>query len=244
VNDFVGIEFEDVTQVRRGQTQPILRNLNARFDARRSTAILGFESRPLRLMIDLITGGARLTSGRVRRNCSVSPPIAYAQGLGRYLTGRQNAAFLARIYGADMTATVEFVHRFSELGDVFDERMSSYAPEQRTRLFVALSYAIPFDMYLSAGTLIAGTGDFRKKCAAFVQELRSRSGILIATTSPQMVRTFCDTAFVLRDQTLIPFESIPDAIRYYKSADRKPIIEVEEIDDDEDEEPEEDYSII
>jgi len=212
-----GVFFEGVTRRANRSARPVLRDLNLDFEVGRSIAILSKQSVALRAMINLISGATRPTLGRVTRTCSVSFPVAYAQGLSRHVSGLQNTTFLARIYGADIAATVDFVRDFSGLGDVLNNQMASYTPEQRTQFLLALSYAVPFDLYISSGTLIGGPPEFRERCKRHVQTLRTRAGLIVTTKTPQIAKLFCDRAIVLHDGLATDFDDIPAALGFFAS---------------------------
>jgi capsular polysaccharide transport system ATP-binding protein len=217
-----GVFFEGVTRRAKRGARPVLRDLNLAFEVGQSTAILSKQSIASRAVINLISGATRPTLGRVTRTCSVSFPVAYAQGLSRHVSGLQNTTFLARIYGADIAATVDFVQEFSGLGDVLNNQMASYTPEQRTQFLLSLSYAMPFDMYVSSGTLIGGPPEFREKCKRHVQALRSRAGLIVTTKTPQIAKLFCDRAIVLHDGGATDFADVSAALSFFAAIKEAP----------------------
>jgi len=217
-----GVFFESVTRRAKLGARPVVRDLSLDFEVGQSTAILSKQSVASRAMINLISGATRPTQGRVTRTCSVSFPVAYAQGLSRHVSGLQNTTFLARIYGADIAATVDFVQAFSGLGDVLNRQMASYTPEQRTQFLLALSYAVPFDIYISGGTLIGGPPEFREKCKRHVQALRNRAGLIVTTKTPQIAKLFCDRAIVLHDGGATDFDNVSAALGFFASIKEAP----------------------
>jgi capsular polysaccharide transport system ATP-binding protein len=213
-----GVRFDRVSRIDGRKTQAprlVLDDVDAYFPADRSTGILSTQPASLTSVIRLITGTVLPQDGAIRRSCSLSFPVAYSQALSRNLTGFQNVRFLARIYGADVGRTEEFVAGFSGLGRILHERASTYKGDNWARFLMAISYAFPFDMYIADGKLVAGSPSFREKCKAHVGKLRESAGMIIATMQPTIVRQFCDRAYVLDGAKLIPFEKIGDAIRYF-----------------------------
>jgi capsular polysaccharide transport system ATP-binding protein len=234
------IAFEGVAYKKYGAAEPQLRDLNVLFPADRWTAVLAMQSVPMRSLVNLITGAVRPTEGRIRRDCRVSFPIGYAQGLARHMSGEANTEFLARIYGADIDKTIDFVRDFSELGAAFGERVTSYSAEQRSQFFIAISYAIPFDLYVSSGALIAGASHFRQKCIAYVRDLRTRAGMVITTKSPVVARMYCDAVCVIQNDTIVAFDDMRTGLRYFGAMlKRAQTIEAADLqeDDDDDVEP-------
>jgi capsular polysaccharide transport system ATP-binding protein len=213
-----GVRFEHVSRIDRRKSdnpQLILDDVSGYFPADRSTGILCIEAASLTTLVRLITGAIFPTRGIVSRDCRVSFPLAYSSAFSRNLSGLQNLRFLARIYGADVNQVTEFVARFSGLDDKLKDRASTYKGDNWARFLMAASYALPFEMYVADGKLVAGPPAFREKCKAYIQHLRQSSGMIIATMQPTIIRQFCDRVYVLDGGKLIPFEKIGDGIRYF-----------------------------
>jgi capsular polysaccharide transport system ATP-binding protein len=64
------------------------------------------------------------------------------------LSGRENVAFIARIYGAALKQTIGYVADFAELGAYFDMPVNTYSAGMRARLAFGACLAIDFDTYL------------------------------------------------------------------------------------------------
>jgi capsular polysaccharide transport system ATP-binding protein len=213
-----GVTFEHVSRIDGRKTDNpriILNDVSVDFPADRSTGILCTQAASLTTVVRLVTGATMPTHGTVSRDCRVSFPLAYGGALSRNLTGLQNLQFLARIYGADVEEVTDFVAEFSGMRSHLKERASTYKGDNWARFLMAISYALPFDIYVSDGRLVAGSPSFREKCKAYVQNLRKSSGMIIATMQPTVVRQYCDRVYVLDGHKLIPFEKIGDGIRYF-----------------------------
>ena len=108
------------------------------------------------------------TFGRLRRR------LGFGGSFAPDLTGAQNVRFVARIYGVDTDALVDYVQGFAELGDFLDMPVRAYSSGMRARLAFGACLALDFDVYLIDEVTEIGDERFRRKCAAAFRE-RMRS---------------------------------------------------------------------
>jgi capsular polysaccharide transport system ATP-binding protein len=215
-----GIVFDRVSRIngrRSTHPHPVLTNVSIGFPRNRSIGILGHRGSGKSTLVKLLTGAVAPTQGTIRRHCSVSFPIGYTGGMSRHMSGLENVTFLARLYGADIDEVATFVRDFSGLGKALHQPLSSYSGEKRGRFILSVSYALPFDIYVTDGTIIGGPPDFREKCKAYVQDLRARAGLIVVTGNTSIVRQFCDAVGVLHDQRIQFFDKAGDGLRYFLS---------------------------
>jgi capsular polysaccharide transport system ATP-binding protein len=239
-----GVTFERVTRVngrRSRHRQCVLDNVSIAFPRNKSIGILGHRGSGKSTLVKLITGALAPTSGAITRRCRVSFPVGYAGGMGRYMSGMENAKFLARLYGADIGEVQEFVAAFSGLGQALHEPLSTYSGEKRGRFLFSISYALPFDIYVGDGALAGGPPGFREQCLAYVQELRLKAGLIVVTGNTNVIRQHCDAVGVLYDRQIHYFETIREGLRFFLSLRAKaPAGEADKPDLDEPEPEEED----
>jgi capsular polysaccharide transport system ATP-binding protein len=134
------------------------------------------------------------------------------------LSGRENAAFLARIYGARMRNVIDYVAAFAELAEYFDMPVNTYSAGMRGRLAFAACLAIDFDVYLIDEVTEIGDQRFRRKCAEAFRERMARSDIILVTHNPQTLRQYCDRGAVLADGALSLYDDIGAALsRYHRT---------------------------
>jgi capsular polysaccharide transport system ATP-binding protein len=163
----------------------------------------------------LIAGVEEADSGRIIRAASVSWPLGFSGGLHGSLTGIQNSAFIARIYGASVDRVVEFVSDFSELGSYLHMPVETYSSGMRARLAFGISLSIDFDCYLIDEGLSVGDQWFRDKAQAMFDRRRRDSGMLFVSHNPKTVESYCDMGMVLVEGRLVPFTTLAEAADFY-----------------------------
>jgi capsular polysaccharide transport system ATP-binding protein len=168
-------------------------------------------------LLRIIGGIDHPNKGIVERRCRLSWPMGQG-GLEPTLTGRQNAKFVCRVHGHQDTLAerLAFVKDFSELGDAFDEPVSTYSAGMRSRLQFALSLAFDFDVYISDEVTAAGDAAFRKKAAAAFKNMANRAGLIMVAHDEGTLKQFCQAGILLHSGTATWFDDIGEALKAYK----------------------------
>ena len=193
----------------------VLKGLNFQINPGEHVGFLGRNGAGKTTLIKLIGGVEMPTSGKVRRQMSVSWPLGFGGGFQGSLTGYDNARFIARIYGHEYSEIREFVEEFTELGVQLKMPVKTYSSGMRARLAFALSLAIEFDCYLIDEIIMVGDQNFHKKCHYELFEKRGDRALVLASHSPQLIREFCDRALVLNQGNGTTYSDLDEALEVY-----------------------------
>jgi capsular polysaccharide transport system ATP-binding protein len=193
----------------------VLDNVSATFPAGCNIGIVGVSGAGKSTLIRLLAGSEQPDRGRIRRDGRVSFPLGYGGTFHGSLSGRENVAFLARIYGADLRQAIGSVADFAELGAYFDMPVNTYSAGMRARLAFGASLAIDFDIYLIDEVTEIGDDRFRRKCAAAFRERVLRSDIILVTHNTRTLRQYCDRGAILSDGELRLYDDITGALDVY-----------------------------
>jgi len=196
-------------------TKIILDHVSMIFDPAYAYGLLGVNGAGKSTTLRVIAGIELPNSGKVRRNVRVSWPLGFAGGFHPQMTGRENVHFVARVYGADVRKTSEFVEDFSELGDYLDAPVKTYSSGMAARLGFAMSMAVDFDVYLIDEVTAVGDARFQARCQDAFARRRKNSGLIMVSHSMQTISDYCDRAGVLVEGHLFMFDNVGKAIEMY-----------------------------
>jgi capsular polysaccharide transport system ATP-binding protein len=195
-----------------GEETVVADRINAVFPSRTAVALLGRNGAGKSTLLQIIAGTMNPTSGRVVATGSVSWPVGFAGSFHPDLTGLQNVRFIARVYGVDSDALVDFVADFAELGRHFRQPFRSYSSGMRSRLTFGLSMGIAFDTYLVDEVTSVGDAAFREKSDRVFMDRMRNAGAIVVSHSMRQIRRLCSAAAVLEAGQLTWYDDIEDAI--------------------------------
>lgn len=193
----------------------VLNDINFSLNKGEKIGILGRNGAGKSTLIRLMSSVEAPTSGIIRREMSISWPLAFSAAFQGSLTGMDNLGFICRIYNADINYVTEFTESFSELGNYLYEPVKNYSSGMKARLAFALSLSVEFDCYLIDEVIAVGDSRFSDKCRYELFEKRKDRSIILVSHSPTAIRQYCDNAKVLDKGKLLDFSSIDEAYQYY-----------------------------
>ena len=213
------ITLDRVSKVYRTRSgrRTVLDNVSVTFDSGQNFGVLGVNGAGKSTLIRLIAGSEIPDFGVVRRYARVSFPLGFGGTFHGALSGRENVAFVARIYGAGTRGVLHYVEEFSELGEYLHMPVNTYSAGMRARLAFATCLALDFDLYLIDEVTEVGDQRFRQKCAAAFRERMQRSDIILVTHNIHTLRQYCDRGAILANGELTLFDDIDAALgRYHR----------------------------
>jgi len=110
-----------------------------------------------------------------------------------------------------------FVEEFTELGNQLRMPVRTYSSGMRARLAFALSLAIDFDCYLIDEIILVGDQNFQRKCHYELFEKRRNNTMILASHSTDVVRAYCNKAFLINSGRLDIHNDVNHAVGIYES---------------------------
>lgn len=195
----------------------VFTGINLQVKPGEKVGILGRNGAGKSTLIRLISGAERPSSGTVRREMSVSWPLAFGGAFQGSLTGLDNLRFICRIYGTTSDDKIPFVQEFSELGKYLREPVKTYSSGMRARLAFAISMVIEFDCFLIDEVIAVGDARFHAKCQHELFEKRHDRAMIMVSHEAHNIREHCTRACVINSGTLHEFSDIDAAYDSYNS---------------------------
>ncbi|MFM0152455.1 ABC transporter ATP-binding protein [Paraburkholderia sediminicola] len=215
------IALENVTKIYHTRQGPrtVLNGVNLDIARGEKVGILGRNGAGKSTLIRIMSGAERPTRGSIKRDISISWPLAFGGGFQGSLSGFDNVRFICRVYGAPIEPAIEFVKEFSELGTYLREPVKKYSSGMRARLAFAISMAVEFDCFLIDEIVAVGDGRFHEKCHTELFEKRADRAMIIVSHNPDYVRQHCQVAAVLNNGILHKFSEIDEAFHFYETSE-------------------------
>lgn len=212
------IYLEHITKryATRHGTVTVLDDVNLSIRPGEKIGILGRNGAGKSTIIRLISGAERASEGQIRREMSVSWPLAFGGAFQGTLTGLDNLRFICRVYGKSTEDKIAYVQDFSELGRYLREPVKTYSSGMRARLAFAISMVVEFDCFLIDEIVAVGDSRFQEKCRVELFEKRKERAMIIVSHDPGYVREHCDRAAVLIKGKLTAFDNVDDAFTFYQ----------------------------
>jgi capsular polysaccharide transport system ATP-binding protein len=214
----ISIENVSKTYHTRFGPRTILDEISFKLARGRNLGILGRNGAGKSTLIRLIAGAEKPTSGMIRRDMSVSWPLAFGGAFQTHLTGLDNLKFVCRVYGVDYKPLVPFVEDFTELGIYLREPVLHYSAGMMTRLAFALSMAVEFDCFLIDEAMVVGDRRFHDRCHVELFQKRKDRAFILVTHDANSIKLYCENACVLQNGKLLSFPTVDEAFEFYEAS--------------------------
>jgi capsular polysaccharide transport system ATP-binding protein len=199
----------------------VLENVSVTLPSDRRVVLLGRHGSGKSTVIRLIAGLMIPEKGQISRFARVSYPVGYTGGFTQQLTARRNITHAAELYGADPAEVISYVDAVASMGPALDEPVGRLPHRYRVRFSYALSYALPFDVYLIDEMLAVGDQEFRQKCLAMMTQRSQQAGIILTTRSVNAARRHGDVAGIIHGRGILLYDDFEQAIADYEELERR-----------------------
>jgi capsular polysaccharide transport system ATP-binding protein len=194
----------------------ILDRASFRVEPGNSLGILAPNGTGKTTVVNMMAGIEKPDEGEITRNCRVSFPLGFMGGVVPRLSGRENARYIAGLYGIDPDYLEAFCRWLCGLEEYFDMPVGTYSQGMRARLSLALLLALDFDIYLIDEGMPSTTDvEFNRKAGKILRERLETATVVIVSHQPDTLEKFCRSAAVLRGGRLHMFDTLEEAKALY-----------------------------
>jgi len=212
------IEFDNVSKSFWTGTQRkvILDKASFRVELGRSMGILAPNGTGKTTLIKMMAGLEKPDEGEVRRSCKVSFPLGFMGGVVSKHSARENARYIAQLYGLDPDYVEAFCRWLCGLEEYFEQPLGTYSSGMRARFTFSLMLALDFDIYLvDEGMPTSTDAEFNRKAGEILRERLRTTTLVIVSHQPEILEKFASSAAVLKDGRLYSFDTLEEAKRLY-----------------------------
>ena len=181
--------------------------------------IMGVNGSGKTTLLRLLNGVYAPDAGRIQIRGRVGALIAAGAGFAAMLTGRENVYVNGALLGLttrEITAMMDEIVAFSELGQFIDLPVKNYSSGMYVRLGFAIAALSRPDVLLMDEVLAVGDLNFQKKCFDHIQQLKKQgTAIILVSHSPGAIWSVCDRGLFMDHGRALLDGSAEDAIRAY-----------------------------
>ncbi|MER5173587.1 ATP-binding cassette domain-containing protein [Thioclava sp. GXIMD2076] len=212
------LEFENVSKSfwTGKQRKVILDRASFRVELGNSLGILAPNGTGKTTIINMMAGLEKPDEGAIRRSCRVSFPLGFMGGVVGKHTARENARFIAQLYGLDPDYVEAFCRWLCGIAEYFDMPVGTFSAGMKSRFTFSLLLALEFDIYLIDEGMPSTTDVvFNRKAGTILRDRLQNSTVIVVSHQAETLEKFCRTAAVLRDGQLYMFDTLEEAKRMY-----------------------------
>ncbi len=212
------LEFNNVSKSFWTGTQwkVILDHASFRVELGNSLGILAPNGTGKSTIINMMAGLEKPDEGTIHKTCSVSFPLGFMGGVVSKHTARENARFIARLYGLDPDYMEAFTRWLTGIEEYYDMPLGTYSSGMRSRFSLALLLALEFDIYLIDEGMPGTTdAEFNRRAGSILRERLESATVIIVSHQASTLEKFCRSAAIIRDGQFLQFDTLEEAKAIY-----------------------------
>jgi lipopolysaccharide transport system ATP-binding protein len=199
----------------------VLDNIHFSVSEGEAVALVGENGAGKSTLLKIITGTVQPTCGNIAVNGRIAAILELGLGFNPEMSGRQNVFLSAGVMGfseLEITALVDGILQFSELGDYFDKPVRTYSSGMQVRLAFSIATAVRPDVLIVDEALSVGDAYFQHKSFNRIKAFRAQGTTLLFVSHDRgAVQTLCDRAILLEKGLMIK-DGKPEAVMDYYNA--------------------------
>lgn len=212
------LEFRDVSKSfwTGKQRKVILDRASFRVEPGNSLGILAPNGTGKTTVINMMAGIEKPDDGEIYRGSRISFPLGFMGGVVSRLSAKENARYIAQLYGLDPDYLEAFCRWLCHLDEYFDQPLGTYSSGMRGRFSLALLLALDFDIYLIDEGMPASTdAEFNRKAGNVLRERLMNRTVIVVSHQASTLEKFCRSAAVLKNGKLHMFDTLEEAKQLY-----------------------------
>lgn len=198
------------------QRKVILDRASFRVELGNSLGILAPNGTGKTTVINMMAGLEKPDEGQIVKSCKVSFPLGFMGGVVGKHSARENARFIARLYGLDPDYLEAFTRWMCGIDEYYDMPVGTYSSGMRSRFSFSLLLALEFDIYLIDEGMPGTTdAEFNKKAGSILRERLEKATVIVVSHQASTLEKFCKSAAVIRDGQFLMYDTLEEAKAIY-----------------------------
>lgn len=192
------------------------------FDLRlgETVGVIGRNGAGKSTLLRLLAGVLQPSAGtiRVRNNlrCSL---LSLGVGFLNDLSGTDNVTISLMLQGfiePEIRVALPQIREFSDLGEAFEDRVSTYSSGMRSRLTFSTALFAMADVLLIDEVLAVGDGHFKKKASkALKEKISGQQTVVLVSHSEGSIANLCDRVIWIENGRIVLLGDTTDVLDQY-----------------------------
>jgi len=212
------IEFKDVSKSfwTGKQRKVILDHASFRVELGKSLGILAPNGSGKTTIINMMAGLEKPDDGEITKTARVSFPLGFMGGVISRLSAKENARYVARLYGLDPDYIEAYTRWLCGLEEYYDFPVGTYSQGMRARFTFSLLLSLEFDIYLiDEGMPQTTDAEFNRKAGDVLKDRLEHATVIIVSHQARTLEKFARTAAVLHGGQIHMFDTLEEAKQLY-----------------------------
>lgn len=196
-----------------------LENVSLNIKKGDSLGIVGLNGSGKSTLMQIIAGTLKPSSGKIIVHGKVAALLELGSGFNPDFTGRENVIINGKILGLndpEIKTKLKNIQNFAEIGDFFDQPVSTYSSGMVLRLAFSVLAQVRPDILIIDEALAVGDARFQLKCFSFLEEFKNKGGTLILVSHDlNSIARLCSHSILLHEGCLLAAGKPNDVINEY-----------------------------
>ncbi len=195
---------------------------NISFDIKKGqvVGVIGPNGSGKSTLLRILSGTLDKTEGDIKIDGRISAILELGTGFNPEYNGRENIRLGCIYLGMtpnQVDEKMEWIIRFSELGDFIDQPLKTYSSGMQARLTFATAVSIDPDIFIVDEALAAGDAYFVNKSLSRIRQIcKSGSTVLFVSHSTGVITSLCDKVIWLENGTIHQMGKTQPIVRAYE----------------------------
>jgi len=199
-----------------------LESVDLTLDHGEKLGVIGRNGAGKSTLLRVLSGALLPDRGKVVRNHGAIQLLAINLGFVPYLSGRENAMLSGLLQGLSRKAIrskLEAIREFADIGDFFDQPISTYSSGMTSRLGFSVAMQLEPDVLLIDETLSVGDADFRKKSSeALKRRFSGEHTVVLVSHSEATIGQLCDKVLWVEHGRTVALGATAEVLKRYREA--------------------------
>jgi lipopolysaccharide transport system ATP-binding protein len=199
----------------------ILKHINFSISKGEAIGIVGQNGAGKSTLLKIITQTLKPSTGEVIVNGRISAILELGMGFHPDLTGRENVYHSSGLMGfthAQISAVIDEIEEFAEIGDYFDQPVRTYSSGMGMRVAFGVATAYRPDILIVDEALSVGDAYFQHKSFDRIRKFQEEgTTLLLVSHDRNAIQSICDRAILLEGGSVIKDGEPEEVMDFYNA---------------------------